>query len=215
MARGLFYLLWLLLSICSAQVVITSTIVATSTICPCTSQATTQSSSSASSILTTVSSTSSSFTATTSGATISATTPFPVRIDTSLPRRKRAFFYVAFDDDTAIGVNTLERAALFTIINGYLLNDGMFVGSNTSTGYQTMRRYNSPQTMVQGWSLAENRTISLIGQNSTSDDASASFCVASQGEIVLEFTQTAPACAEADLAALLSKHPISQWTVTY
>ena len=205
MVGGFFHLLWLVLSICSAQVIITSTITATSTICPCTSQASSQTSSSTSSIVPTASSSASFFSATTSATPEPATTPFPIRIDTGSSHRKRAFYYVAFDNDTAIGVNTLDRAALFTIFDGYLLNEGMFVGSNTSAGYQTMQKYASRDAIVAGWSLDGNRTVSLNSQAFTQSNGSADFCVSTQGAIILELTQTAPACADADLAALLSR----------
>lgn len=68
-----------------------------------------------------------------------------------------------------------------------------------------MRRYLSPDAIVQGWSLAGNRTVSLNGPELTQGDGSADFCVSAQGAIILELTETAPACADADLAALLSK----------
>ena len=185
-------LLWLLLcNAVNAQLATTTSFVfKTSTVCPCTSPPTQTFSPQPTS---------------TTSLPLSSSTPFPIRIDTGSSLQKRAFFYVAFDDDTAIGVQTLNEAALFSIVNSYLLNNGMYVGANTSQGYQTMRRYLDFSSVTPGWSLDQDSAVSLDGQAFSLGGGTAQFCVSAQGAVILEITESAPACDGADLAALLSK----------
>lgn len=196
---------WLLISLGSAQLAtITLTVVVTSTICPCLSSQPLPVMSSSSQLVPVNSLASQS-------SSCSASFPlqslFPIRIDTG--SRKRAFYYVGFDNDTAIIVPILDKAALFQIINGFLITQGMFVGSNGSAGYQMMRRYANQSSVLPGWSVDTERTVSL--SNETFNGGSAGFCVSSRGAVVLELTQNAPECADADAAALLSKSLSTTW----
>ena len=187
----------LLCDFCSAQLATTTSIIfSTSIVCPCTS-----STSIASTPVLPLATPSVSAPLTTQ-LPLSSSTPFPIRIDTGPSLQRRSFFYVGFDNDTAIGVAALDRAALFTIVNSYLLNDGMYVGTNTTQGYQSMRRYSSAASVIPGWSLDRDSAVSLDGLPFTLGDGTAQFCVSNQGAVILQITQPAPACDDADLAAL-------------
>ena len=91
-------------------------------------------------------------------------------------------------------------AALFTIVDGYLRNNGLYVGSNGSVPYDNMRRYIQQESVLPGWSIDSNGFVML--RDRVSSDGSADFCVKSDGSVILEMTEDAPGCADVDLTVI-------------
>lgn len=157
---GLVVLDCLLRLISAQDPTITLTVTETSTICPCSSsralsslRSFTTSPASAS----TLSQTSSPVASQPTSSAVPSTSRFPIRIQTAevLRLRKRAFYYIGFEDDTAITVSDLVNATLFRIVGGFLISDsdGKYVGVNTSNPFQPLQKYTDKLLMTGGWSL--------------------------------------------------------------
>ena len=144
-------------------------------------------------------------TSSSSSAPIPASTSFRIQLDTSLLSRKRSIYYVGFVNDTAVGFDDLNQAALFTIVDGYLRNDGLYVGSKATRGYETMRRYSDRQLVIPGWTLESDGSVSLDGQVFTLGDGSAQFCVSNSGAVVIQVTQESPGCIDAPLDVVVGE----------
>lgn len=161
---------------CDTQVIITSTVLSTTIVCPCIPTSTT---SSATSITTLPAPTSS---------------PFRIQINTR-QSRGRTVYYIFSDNDTAKVVSSPGQAADFRLLDGYLLSDGFYMGIHGSTGYDVIRSYASQQPVLPGWGRDPDRVMTLFGRD-------ADVCIPEQCVIVIVATQNAPSCLHADLLAV-------------
>ena len=146
---------------------------------------------------------------TTSIAPLASTTPFPLRIETtdSPLLHKRDLHYIAFQNDTAIAEPDISEASLFQIVDTYLISisDGWYVGVNTSTAYQDLKKYADKSMVSGGWLLDEgNREIALSGSSFTFGGGDAIFCAFPNETIAVAIKAAPSACRRADVAALTS-----------
>jgi len=119
-------------------------------------------------------------------------------------------YYVAFEGDTAITVPDLDEATLFRIIDTYLISisDGQYVGVNTSSAYQVLKKYTDRSMISGGWVLDEDtRVVSLSGSNFTFGGGDAIFCALPNDTIAVAIKAAPSACRSADAAALTSMLP--------
>ena len=140
-----------LLQLTGSQIAtVISVVLVTSTVCPCVSTSSSSAASSSSYIPdSNVGSSSTSNRVTTVAATTASpspeSTPFPIRIETTnnQPLRKREYYYLGFQNDTAVTVSDLASASLFQNFAGYLssMPDGQYVGVDTSRAYQVLKKY--------------------------------------------------------------------------
>jgi hypothetical protein len=67
-----------------------------------------------------------------------------------------------------------------------------------------MRRYLNMNSVSGGWSLSEDREVSLNGQAFSVGDGTAEFCISPLAAIVIQISESSPLCQEAVLEALPS-----------
>ncbi|KAL2432681.1 hypothetical protein ABEF95_014464 [Exophiala dermatitidis] len=189
--------------------VVTTVVYVTSTICPvpptCLPSTTSTTNTPLSSFNTSTSTSKASTTTSTTTSVVASPTDasFTIRIFTQDGiLQKRAYHYVTFDNDTAVIVDDVRDAALFNLVNGYLISDNKFAGVSNATGYQVLQKYDQPVNVSAGWFMDSDRGIAIQSPLFTASDGTAGFCALPNGTVVMEITDSPEACSDADLAAL-------------
>jgi hypothetical protein len=121
---------------------------------------------------------------------------------------KRAVSYIGFSgmpNDHGIAVGSQAQAAIFEIIDGFLISDGYFIGTALGVGYLQFQKTFTPPTDHSIW-VANMTAIELINPAFSTGNGQALFCVASDESVYVELTSEPPfTCTPVILTAVPGK----------
>jgi hypothetical protein len=133
---------------------------------------------------------------------------FSILIQELNTKDKRAVSYIGFSgapNDHGIAVGSQAQAAIFEIIDGFLISDGYFIGTALGVGDLQFQKTSTPPTDHSIW-VANMTAIELINPAFSTGNGQALFCVASDESVYVELTSEPPfTCTPVILTAVPGK----------
>ena len=137
--------------------------------------------------------------------TVPSSPGFNIQIQGLNTKDKRAISYIGFSggpSDHGIAVGSQAEAAVFEVIDGFLISNTDFIETELSVGFLEFQKTFTPPTDHSTW----NANISSIGLTNpafTLGSGQALFCVASDESIYMELTSEPPfTCTQVTLSAV-------------
>jgi hypothetical protein len=145
---------------------------------------------------------------TTTSPTAPSSPAFNIQLQGLNTKEKRTANYLGFsggpgDHGVAVGLQT--AAAVFEIIDGFLVSDGSFVETELGVGFLKFEKTFVPPTDHSTWS-ANLTSVNLFNSAFTVGSGQALFCVASDDSIYMELTsEPSFTCTQVTLYAVPGK----------
>lgn len=156
----------------------------------------------------TIISTTTSTITTTVGASPTGTTgaAFNILVQSTNSKGKRAASYLGFSGNNGIVVGSQAEAALFDIVNGYLMFGLEFITTASNSGAQDFIKQASQPVSQGAWAVNSN-TVEFSNPAFTLGNGEALFCVDANEDLLVEFTSKPSfICTEVTLIAQTGKH---------
>ena len=122
--------------------------------------------------------------------TVPSSPGFNILIQGLNTKDKRAVSYIRFSgapNNHGIAVGSQAQAAIFEIIDGFLISDGYFIGTALGVGFFLFQKTFTPPTDHSIW-IANMTAIELVNPAFSAGNGQALFCVASDESIYMELT---------------------------
>jgi hypothetical protein len=148
-------------------------------------------------------------TVTATGAPTAPSSPgFNIQIQGLNAREKRGVSYVGFSggpDDHGIAVGSQAQAAIFEIIDSFLISDGDFIETALVVGFLKFQKTFTPPRDHSIWT-ANTTSVELINPTFSTGNGQALFCVASDESIYMELiSEPSFTCTQVALSAVPGK----------
>src|ERR1700722_11597318 len=146
---------------------------------------------------------------TVTGSPIAPSSPaFNIQLQNLNTKDKRAVSYIGFSGgpgDHGIAVGSQTEAAIFEIIDSFLISDGDFVETELGAGFLKFEKTFTPPTDHSTWN-ASVTSVNLFNSAFTTGNGQALFCVASDESIYMELTsEPSFTCTQVTLNAVPGK----------
>ena len=133
---------------------------------------------------------------------------FNIQIQGLNTKAKRAVSYIGFSggpSDHGIAVGPQTEAAVFEIIDSFLISDGDFIETELGAGFLKFQKTLTPPTDHSTWN-ANITSVEVINPAFTTGNGQALFCVASDESIYIELTsEPSFTCKQVTLSAVPGK----------
>jgi hypothetical protein len=148
-------------------------------------------------------------TVTVTGSTSTPSSPgFNIQLQGLNTKDKRAATYIGFSggpSDHGIAVASQTEAAVFEIIDSFLISNGDFIETELGVGFLQFQKAFTPPTDQSIWT-ANTTSVELINPAFSSGNGQALFCVASDESIYVELTlEPSFTCTQVTLSAVAGK----------
>ena len=145
--------------------------------------------------------------------TTPSSTGFNIQIQGPNAKDKRDVSYIGFSggsDDHGIAIGSQAQAAVFGIIDSFLVSDGEFVETALGVGFLQFRKTFAPPEDHSIW-IANTTSVELTNPAFSVGSGQALFCVASDESIYVELTsEPSFTCTQVTLSAVRGK-AVSSW----
>jgi hypothetical protein len=144
---------------------------------------------------------------------------FNIQIQGLNTKDKRAVSYIGFSgtpNDHGIAVGSQTQAAVFEIIDNFLISDGDFIETALGIGFLEFQKMFTPPTDNSIWT-ADTTSVELINSAFSTGNGQALFCMGSDESIYMELTSEPPfTCTQVTLSAVPGKAvvPMSSYSVS-
>jgi hypothetical protein len=133
---------------------------------------------------------------------------FNIQIQGLSSKDKRGASYIGFSggsDDHGIAVGSQAQAAVFEIIDTFLISDGDFIETALGVGFLKFQKTFTPPTDHSIWT-ANTTSVELTSPSFSTGNGQALFCVASDESIYVELTsEPSFTCTQVALSAIPGK----------
>ena len=140
--------------------------------------------------------------------TVPSSPAFNIQLQGLNTKDKRAVSYIGFSGgpgDHGVAVGSQTEAAVFEIIDSFLISDGDFVETELGTGFLKFEKTLTPPTDHSTWN-ANLTSVNLFNSAFTTGSGQALFCVASDESIYMELTsEPSFTCTQVTLNAVPGK----------